>query len=130
MQLIDVICIIVFFVLLAACLFMLIAFYVCDSETCKAFNVAGATAEKGTEKYTVTLIQQLFNDGIWSVPYIAAAISTPIALWFMSVPITVKNFAYLFLVSFAVFYFALSFFGHHYVKIIANYTANWIEEHP
>lgn len=106
---------------------MLISFYVCDSQNCKAFNVAASKAEKGTEEYTTTLLKQVFNDGIWSVPYIAAAIAAPISLWFMSVPITVKNFAYVFLVAFAVFYFTLSFFGHHYVRVVTNYAVDWIE---
>jgi len=128
MELISIICIVVFFALLGTALYMLIDFYVCDAETCKAFRTADEEAEKGTQQYIVTLLKQVFNDGIWSVPYIAAAISTPIALWFMSVPITVKNFAYLFLVSFAVMYFALSFFGHHYVRIINTYVVDWIDD--
>lgn len=130
MQLIEIICIFVFFILLIFSLILLSLFYICDNHTCRAFNIAAASAEKGTDKYTATLLRQIFNDGIWALPYIAAAISTPIGLWFMCVPITVKNFAYLFLVSFAVFYFALSFFGHHFVRIITNYSADWIEDHP
>jgi len=69
---------------------------------------------------------EFFNDGMWPLPYIGAAILTPLSLWFIGSPITILNFAILFFVSFATFYFILAFFGHHYVNFVVDYTTDYI----
>lgn len=127
MEIIDVLAIITFIVLLCASLFMLLNFYVCDTNNCKAFKQAENIAPRGTKQYTIALLGELCNDGIWPIPYIGAAILTPLSLWFLEIPLTVRNFAILFFVSFAVIYFMFSFFGHHYIKIVSGYTANYIK---
>jgi len=123
----QVIAVITFFVLLGAALYMLNSFYICDSHNCKSFIDAGKKGATGTKEFNVALLRTLHNDGIWCLPYIGAAISTFFALWFLNAPITIINFAITFFVTFATFYFIISWMGHHYVKVIANYSANFIE---
>lgn len=127
MLLIEIFAIIAFVILLIASVYMLVSFYVCDSQQCKAFKQAEDTAPRGSKEYAITLLGELYNDGIWPFPYIGAAILTPLSLWFIGVPITVKNFAIVFLVSFITIYFLFSFFGHHYVRFVSSYVANYIQ---
>lgn len=128
MELIEVLAIITFIVLLLSSIYMLIDFYVCDSQNCKIFKQAGKTAEPGTKQYVLTLLRELYYDGIWPFPYIGAAILTPLSLWFIRVPITVLNFAIVFFTSFVTIYFLFSFFGHHYIRYVATYTYDYIDE--
>jgi hypothetical protein len=123
----DVLAIIAFIILLAASIYMLVSFYVCDNQTCKAFKQAENIAPRDTKEYVLSLLNELYNDGIWPFPYIGAAILTPLSLWFIGVPITVKTFAIVFLVSFIVIYFLFSFFGHHYIKFVSSYVSNYID---
>jgi hypothetical protein len=127
MQIIEILAIITFIVLLGASIFMLLNFYVCDSQNCKAFKIAGNKAPEDTKEYVIALLGELGNDGIWPLPYIGAAILTPLSLWFIGIPITVVNFAILFFVSFVIMYFMFSFYNHHYIKFIARYTAEFIQ---
>ena len=106
---------------------MLIDFYVCDSHNCKAFDQAAKKGERGTEEYVLALLGEFGNDGIWPLPYIGAAILTPISLWFIGDKITVKNYAIVFFVSFFVFYALLAFFMHHYAKFISKYVQEYIQ---
>lgn len=128
MLLVEILAIIAFVVLLAAACYMLISFYVCDSHNCKAFDEAANKAPVGTKSYIIALMGELYNDGIWPIPYIGASILTPLSLWFIGIPITVRNFAIMFFVSFVTIYFMLTFFGHHYIRIISNYTIEYIRE--
>jgi hypothetical protein len=128
MQPIEIIAIIAFVILLMSSIFMLTQFYICDHENCKAFNQAEKKAPKGTKEYVIVLLNELYNDGIWPIPYIGASILTPLSLWFIGVPINVRNFAILFFVSFVVIYFMFTFFGHHYIKFISAYTSDYIRE--
>jgi len=127
MNALEIFAIIVFIILLIASIYMLLNFYVCDNQNCKAFTTAGNQAPEGSCKYVTKLLGELGNDGIWPLPYIGAAILTPLSLWFMGITITVINFAILFFVSFVVTYFLFSFYNHHYVKQITNYTSNFIQ---
>jgi hypothetical protein len=127
MILIEVFAIIAFVVLLLASIWMLIDFYVCDNQDCKAFIQAEKVAPRATKKYVLALLNELYNDGIWPFPYIGAAILTPLSLWFINAPITVQNFAIVFLVSFVTIYFLFSFFGHHYVRFVSIYTSKYIQ---
>jgi len=126
MELIDILAIITFVILLISAVWMLYNFYICDGHKCKAFNDAANVAEPGTKQYIITLLDQMFNDGIWPIPYIGAAILTPLCLWFLGVPITVRNFAILFFVSFVTIYFMFGFFGHHYIRPIASYVTEYV----
>jgi hypothetical protein len=123
---VEFLAVLTFFVLLAASLYMLINFYVCDNHACKAYDDAEKKGVPGSKSYTVALLNQTFNDGIWCLPYIGASISTPLALWFMGTPINIKNFAILFFITFATTYFIMAFMGHHYIRVIANTAAEYI----
>lgn len=125
-RVIEVLAVITFFILLAASLFMLTEFYICDNQKCKAFNDAGSVAEPGTKEYVVDLLDNTFADGLWPLPYIVAAILTPLSLWFMGIPITIKTFAILFFISFASMFFILGFLVHHYVNPITDYVESYV----
>jgi hypothetical protein len=124
--LVIIVAIIAFFVLLAAAIFMIVNFYVCDNQNCKAFTQAATIAPKGSREYVLALLTELYNDGIWPLPYIGAGILTPLLLWLTGSCITIENFAIGFFVSFIVIYFLFAFLGHHYIKFIANYVASYI----
>jgi len=117
---------ITFIILLVAAIYMLMTFYVCDSYSCKAFTIANKKAPEGTKDNVLALLSEFYNDGIWPIPYIGAAILTPLCLWFLSVPMTIKTFGVMFFTSFVVIYFMFSFFGHHYVRPISDYTSDYI----
>jgi hypothetical protein len=127
MELIDVVAIITFVILLICAIAMLINFYVCDSHKCKAFDQASKVGLPGTKEFTIALLEEMYNDGIWPIPYIGASILTPLSLWFLGVDITVRNFAIIFFVSFVVIYFMLAFFGHHYIRPITKTVTKYIE---
>lgn len=128
MLLIDIAAIVVFFILLAGAVFMLIGFYVCDSRKCKAFEQSKETALPGTKPYLIALLSEMYNDGIWPFPYIGAAIATPLCIWFLGVPLTVRTFAIMFFVTFVVIYFMFTFFGHHYIRPISAYVSEYIQD--
>lgn len=132
-EVISVLAIITFMILLIFALYMLNDFYICSSDPsareCKAFRQADkiTKAKNGSNKdYFIALLGELCNDGIWPLPYIGAAILTPLSMFLIGVPITVRNFATMFLISFIVVYFMFTFFGHHYAKIIAKRTSEFI----
>ena len=122
----EILTVIAFFVLLAASFYMLISFYICDSFNCKAFNTAKNKGQPGSKEYVVTLMNEMYNDGIWPVPYIGSAIATPLSLWFLGIPMTVRAFAVMFFVIFVVIYFMFVFFGHHYIRPISGYVSEYI----
>lgn len=124
---IEILAVITFVLLLGASLLCLYNFYLCDSQTCKAFEVAEENATPGSKAYTIALLNELFDDGIWFMPFIGSAIATPLTLWFLGVPITILTFAVMFFVVFATMYFILSFIIHHYVDPIRNYVINYID---
>ena len=127
MQLIESVAIFAFLVLLGAAIYMLVCFYICDSQSCKAFNEAEKKSEKGTKEYTLALLDELYNDGIWPIPYIGASILTPLCIWITRIPLTTVDFAIVFLISFMTIYLIFSFFGHHYIKFIASYVSEYID---
>lgn len=124
----EILAVIAFLILLIAAIMMVINFYACDHMNCKAFNQASEKATEGTDEYTLALLSETYNDGLWPLPYIGAAILTPLCLWFVNAELTIKNFAVMFLISFLVIYFISSFFGHHYIKPIARYVSSYIAE--
>lgn len=126
-EVIRVVAILAFFVLLAAAIFMIISFYICDNQTCHAFIAAEDVGAKGSKEYTTALLGELYKDGIWPFPYIGAAILTGLCLWLIGVNITIRMFAVVFLVSFIVIYFLFAYVGHHYIKFITAYVADYIE---
>lgn len=127
MLLIEWLAIVALSILLGASLYMIITFYTCDSGECKAFKQAKEKATPGTKEFALALLNEFYNDGIWPIPFISAMILTPIALWFLELPIDVRNFSILLFVSFVITYFAFSFLGHHYIQYINNYIYNYID---
>ena len=114
-----------FLVILIAAIFMLCSFYICDSGHCEAFKRA---EEEETEKeYMLKLLDSLFADGLWPLPYIASSIVSFICLGFLRLPRTVTNFWILFFVCFVVFYFMLIFISHHYIAPIKDKISEYIE---
>lgn len=120
-------CIVAFIVLLLASVWVTFQFYVCDSHNCKSFNEADNAGPRGSKEYVIALTAALYADGIWPLPYIGATILTLLALWLLWIPITVRNFAIIFIVSFLVIYFLFAFFGHHFIKFTSNYIIDYIE---
>lgn len=130
MQVATIIFSIIFILLLVFAFFLICAIYVCDTYECKPFNVANTKEPPGTEGYILALLTEMFNDGIWAFPFVGAAIATPISLLLLGVPITIKNFTIMFLIIFIVTYFLFSFFGHHYIKPLSEYIAEYIKNNP
>ena len=125
-RLFEILVVIAFWGLLAAALYMLITFYVCDHQTCKPFVQAGSAGPPGSQAYILSLLNEFGSDGMWPFPYIGAAILTPLSLWFVQIPITLKNFAIVFFTSFVIIYFMFAFFNHHYIRFISDYTEDYI----
>lgn len=117
---------VIFFVLFIFALFLISMIYVCDTYECKPFTVAETKAPPGSQEYVLILLSEFFNDGIWVFPFIGAAISTLLTLLLLGIPMTIKNFTIMFLVVFIVTYFLFSFFGHHYIKPLTDYTSEYI----
>lgn len=122
----EILAFLAFWALLGAAIFMMLAFYVCDGQSCKPYVTAETVAPPGTQEYVLTVLNEFATDGVWPIPYIGAAILTPLCLWFLKIPITILNFGVLFFVSFVIIYFMFSFYNHHYVKMISQYTSNYI----
>lgn len=123
----EILLIIAFLALLGASIYMIYTFYICDDQTCKPFDVAASKAPLGSREYVKSLLFELYNDGIWPMPYIGSAILTPLCLWLLGLPLNIKTFAILFFVSFVVIYFIFSFFGHHYIRPISTYVMSYVE---
>jgi len=128
MKWVEALAVLTYLVLLAASLFMLVSFYICDNQNCKAFNDAAKQGEPGTKDYVLGLSTGTFGDGIWPIPYIGSTIGTIIELWFVQIPFTIRNFCLLFFINFIIIYFMFVFFGHHFVKPINNYIYTYIED--
>lgn len=124
----EILVIIFFLVLLAASIFMFINFYICDGHNCKAFDMANKKGSEGTKANVSAVLSELYNDGIWPIPYIGATFLTPICLWVLSIPITIKTFSMIFFTSFVVIYFLFSFFGHHYLRPITAYVSEYVQD--
>lgn len=127
-RLTEIIIIITFFFLLGAAILMLIGFYICDSQTCKAFLTANDKATPESKQYILALLAEMYNDGIWPIPYIGATIATGLSLFFLGFPVNVVTFAIMFFVIFVTIYFMFTFFGHHYVKPITRYVSDYVDD--
>lgn len=128
MNVFEVLVVIAFIILLIVAICFIVSFYVCDGYNCKAFTTAESQAPRGTKEYALALLTELYNDGIWPLPYVAAAIITPFILWFLCVPMTARAFALVFLVSWLFIYFAFAFLGHHYIRFLAVYVSEYIQD--
>jgi len=102
--------------------------YVCDSHQCRAFEKANNKGITGSAPYLTELTNNICNEGMWPWALLGSIIIAPVSLWLMRQPITILNFFIIFVVSFFVIYFLLSFFGHHYVRPIVSEVNNHINE--
>src|SRR5271156_1238658 len=98
MLLVEAISVLAYILFLIAAFTLLGFIYICDGNNCKAFNVANAEAEPGTKDYIISILKEIGNDGIWPLPFIWSSFTTPLALWILGVPVTIKNFAILFFI--------------------------------
>lgn len=126
MYVISALLIIVFFILLFLAIVFISEFYICDNYNCKVFICSENKAPRGTKEYVISLLNEFYTDGVWPLPYVGAAIITPLALWFLDICITVKNFAIIFIISFLVIYFIIAFFLHHGFKFVVEYATGYI----
>ena len=127
MDLFDVIALILYFILLLASIFMIIQFYSCDDHTCKAYKVAAKEGPEGSQEFTLALLFELYNDGVWPLAFVGSAILTGLFFYFAQVPFTVRSYMIFFLVGFIVVYFLFAFMAHHYVKPIALSVGNFLD---
>ena len=109
-------------------IYMLCTFYTCDSENCKAYKLAEKKGKKGTKEYTLALLEEMYNDGIWPLPLIGAVFISAIVPWLLKVQLTVKTFSIVFILSFLVIYFIFAFFGHHYIRPLKDTISSYILE--
>lgn len=117
-----------FFTLLIVALYLFISMYVCDGGMCKAFKVSKEYGEPGSRDFTIKLLSEVFRDGLWPFPYLGAALITVTFMTIAKIPMYVTNFGIFFLITFIILFFMFSFFGHHYIKPIINYTTEYIED--
>lgn len=124
----NLIIVIIFTTLLFLALFMIIDFYVCDTHRCKGYRIARKKDLENTKEFTIALTKELFNDGIWSIPYIGSTILTFFVIWLTNI-FTMKFFVIVFIFNFLVIYFLFSFFGHHYIRIYTDSIYEYINKH-
>jgi hypothetical protein len=104
---------------------MIIYFYVCDSQTCKAF-ITSQKYPANSKEQALSLLNETGNDGIWPFALIGSSIITALDFWLLDQKFTVKAFTIAFLVGFIVIYCLFSFYAHHYIKPINKKVAEII----
>ena len=114
--------------LLGMAVYLLVVVYVCDSETCKPFTDAEEKGEKGSKEFTIDLLDNTVNDGMWPFAYVGATILTALTLWFWGINITARLYGIVFITSFLVIYALFVFFAHHYLWPIKTYVADFIDQ--
>ncbi len=117
-----------FAILLVACVWMSIQFYVCDNQTCKVFEDAKKKSQPGTKEYTLELLNNMFGDSIWCFAFIGGSIISFICVWLLGARPNLKNLAIMLLVSFIVMYSIFAFIIHHYVKYIVNDVSEYVSQ--
>lgn len=125
MNAIDILIVFVFFILLIFAIYMIIYFYVCDGQTCKAFEKSNQFPPNSKEQ-ALSLLNETGNDGIWPFALIGSFIITALDFWLLDQKFTVKAFTIAFLVGFIVIYCLFSFYAHHYIKPIDKKVAEII----
>lgn len=119
-----------FLAVLIFAIIMISTFYICDNGNCRAFERAAEAGPTGSTEYDIALLSGFYQDGMWPLPFIGASILSAISIWFLQVPVTLRNFGILFFVSFAVIYFTFLFFGHHFVVLIAKEVIKQLRNGP
>lgn len=128
MMFLEYLVILTFLILLAASIYMLFSFYICDAHQCSIFKDASLEGSTDSEAYNLSLIDNLFCDGYWNIAYIACSILTALSLWLIEAPYTTRNFAIIFLISFLCVFGIIGFVVHHYVRPISIQLHNFVED--
>jgi hypothetical protein len=115
----------IFFILLCFAIYMIIYFYVCDNQTCKAF-ITSQKYPANSKEQALSLLNETGNDGIWPFALIGSSIIIALDFWLLDQKFTVKAFTIAFLVGFIVIYCLFSFYAHHYIKPINKKVAEII----
>ena len=124
---ITIVAVILYIILLSFSVYMIISFYVCDDQNCKPFKQANSVAPQNTKDNVLALLNELNNDGIWPLAFIGSSLITALGLWFIQANITIRTYIIMFLTGFMVIYFLFTFVGHHYLRPVADYVSEYIE---
>jgi len=113
----DYILILIFVIIIIVAIYMIMTFYVCDAQNCKAFNISNGYPPNSPAQ-AKSLLSETANDGVWPFAFIGAAITTAFAFWLVMMPFTVRDFTIVFLAAFITIYALFKFYEHHYIKPI------------
>lgn len=114
----QILAIIAFFALLVFSLILLNAFFICDNSRCESYSDAAEAGSPGSKEYTESLLNSIGGSGIWPIAFISTAISTGFIMLILQIPITIRVFAVIFLITFLSFYAIMSFIAHHYLEVM------------
>lgn len=129
LSIIEILLLLTFIILLGLALYLMGDFYICDNLNCKNIYYANEKyPPPGSKKNTQAILSYFFADGTWPISYIAAAILTPLSLWFAQLPFTTRNFSIIFLTSFVIMYFMITYIIHHYVRPITGYLKEYVQD--
>lgn len=118
----------IYILLLACAVYIIYTYYICNDYTCIPLEIAESKAPVGSKEYINYLLMELSNNDMWAFPYIAATIITPLCLWGLCIPITLRTFAVLFVISFIVGYFMISIIGHQYIRPLTRSVIKYVED--
>lgn len=126
---VTILAVFVYVILIIFAIYIIISFYTCDNYNCKCFNEANITGKNQPveKEQVVDLLNTFGNDSVWAFAIIGSAILTSFFFWFTKKPTTPREYGMFFLIGFLVIYALFSYYQHHYVKVVANYTKNYIE---
>ena len=126
MDFISVLVLIAYLLLLCFSLILLNQQYICDGENCNIYVRAGEKYPPGTDSYYAYILNNIGLDGVWPFALICASIITVLVIWLISADLTLQNFSILFIITFIVSYFIITFYNHHYIRPILASASNFI----
>lgn len=118
MDFISILVLIAYLILLCFSLILLNQQYVCDGERCNIYVRAGEKYPPGTDSYYAYILNNIGLDGVWPFALICGSIITVLAIWLIDAALTLQNFAIIFIITFIVVYFIITFYNHHYIRPI------------
>ena len=118
----DIIVVLALLIMLSAAIYMILTFYICDDQTCKAFVIANNEEERGTVAYNIELLNNIFIDGVWPIALIGSFIASFFSMWLGGGNMTIANYFIMFFINFLVIYFTFNFSIHHYLQPILSYV--------
>ena len=127
----DIIVVLALLIMLSAAIYMILTFYICDDQTCKAFVIANNEEERGTVAYNIELLNNIFIDGVWPIALIGSLIASFFSMWLGGGNMTIANYFIMFFINFLVIYFTFNFSIHHYLQpILAYVKENYLPNGP